>query len=162
MKRFFWLLAAAGCVSESEPYSVMAIAHLEPLDAQISGDLELLSPNGVGSAPEKYGVYSIAAYHVSLPDDAPRDVVIYNADSCATPRENLPAISELPEIRRVADEAHFFAVGMDIVLAEAFVSMDPDFLPELYVPGKIAVVQELAPPDGAPPAWLACGVFSLR
>jgi hypothetical protein len=170
------VLAFAGCVTDSEPYPVTAVANLAPMGseaaAQIEGPIEIL-----GTPSHDFSQRTLAAYRVHLPDAAPRRVRIYNLDVCdpnaPPPPDTGPVpeqlvIADLQQIRRVGDEAHFFMPGVrvagrrldiDTQTVRAELSTTPDI--ELnYVIGKIAVVQALDRDDGTPGGWLACGVFA--
>jgi hypothetical protein len=114
-------LAAAGCITGSQaPYPVDGVAQLEPMNADapyITGPIEVLGtgmPRNVDP-----GVRTFAAYHVQLPDHFEVLVALESAASCAD-REPLTAPDDpiasqlLGYIRRVGDEAHFFAPSVPI------------------------------------------------
>jgi hypothetical protein len=159
-------LACAGCAPSADPYPVVAAAELIPLAADITGPIEILGANSAGSASGDFELRSVAAFHVRLPDAAPRRVVIYDAGSCDAPAAPPRVIADLQTIRTVGNETHFFAnnllvkghrVDVDIETAQAELALKPGTF--FYVLGKIAVVQA-APADGSPGTYLACGVFA--
>lgn len=157
MKVSLCLLAAAGCVSSPVEYHVISTAQLEPLGSAVSGPLEMI---GMSKDARELLYYerTLAAYRVSLPDDAPRRVRIYDATSCSGPRDELELIVDLQSIQRFGDETHFVIREIDVETITAPISLDPE--DRRYAIGKIAVVQEPDGEDGAPGAWLACGTFS--
>lgn len=159
-------LALGACAPAAEPYPVIAAAELAPLTEDITGPIEILGSNEDGGDMTDAALRTLAAYHVHLPDAAPRHAVIYSAASCDTGDDRPLAFADLETIRRAGDETHFFADGiliqghrteLDTQTVQAELSLQPGT--DFYVLGKIAVVQ--APDvDGAPGAWLACGVFT--
>lgn len=176
MRRWLGLsiLACAACVTDAEPYPVAAVANLAPMGAEITGPIEVL---GVVRTPPNSYQRTLAAYRVHLPDLAPRRVRIFQMTVCdmdAVPvgrdgMKHLIELADLQEIRRVGDQTHFFAPGIDVAgrrvdvdvgTVQAAISTNgPDA--SGYVIGQIAVVQELDHADGTPGAWLACGGFTV-
>lgn len=170
-----------GCATTPDPYSVDAVAELAPVetqvgsDAGISGPLEILGSASPVPTPDYQRTF--AAYKVHLGDGAAPWVRIYDAASCEAPT----ALVDLGVIRRVGDEAYFFApqvdvdgrpVDIDTGTMTAAVTLDPARSYH-YAVGKLAVVQR--PGDGSAPtpgasgpdvspggAWLSCGVIELR
>jgi hypothetical protein len=163
---FVLALALGACAPATEPYPVIAAAELSPIAEDITGPIEILGSNVEGDETTDFELRTLAAYHVHLPDAAPRHAVIYHAASCELPDTRPFVFADLQTIRRVGDETHFFAddilvngrrIAVDTQTVQAEVSTNPET--GLYVLGKIAVVQ--APDvDGVPGAWLACGVFT--
>lgn len=161
-------LALGACAPAAEPYPVIAAAELTAIaqDGSITGPIEILGSNVDGDETTDFQLRTLAAYHVHLPDAAPRHAVIYHATSCEVPDTRPFVFADLQTIRTVGNETHFFASGIlvdgrridvDTETVQAELSTDP--ATGLDVLGKIAVVQ--APDvDGAPGAWLACGVFT--
>ena len=158
-----WIMTVAGCVTDSEPYPVAAVANLEPLGSEITGPIEVIGP------PSAASQRTLTAQHVRLPDGEPRRVRIFELDVCDSSAAPAIAYADLQEIRRVGDQTHFFAldltvegrrVDVDTRTVMAYVSTDPAD-PQGYVIGKIAVVQELDHDDGTPGRWLACGAFAV-
>lgn len=161
-------ISGAGCAPPAEPYPVVAAAELIPLAEDITGPIQILDANSAGPPTTDFELRSVAAYHVRLPDAAPRRVVLYDTGSCDAP---LPprtrVIAHLQTIRTVGHETHFFVddvlvkghrMDIDIETAQAELSLQPDSF--LYVLGKIAVVQTADATDGQPGTSLACGVFA--
>jgi hypothetical protein len=158
------LVALTGCLP-MDPYPVVAVAHLQSLGSRIEGPVEVLGTSS--PIPERdISSRTLAAYRVYLPDLEPRRARIYDAPGCDEPAEEPRIVADLQQIQRVGEEAHFFAldipvgdreVVVDTGTIAALVSMDPTS--DDYVIGKLAVVQALDREDGAPGAWLACGVF---
>jgi hypothetical protein len=161
-------LACAGCAPPAEPFPVVAAAELMPLAEDITGPIEILGANSAGSTATDFALHSVAAYHVRLPDAAPRRVVIYDAGSCAIPAPpRTRVVADLQTIRTVGNETHFFADGLlvkgqrmdlDIETAQVELSLEPDGF--FTVLGKIVVVQEMKPAQKPPGTYLACGVFA--
>ena len=159
-------LALGACAPAAEPYPVIAAAELTPIAEDITGPIEILGSNVEGGEMTDFQLRTLAAYHVHLPDAAPRHAVIYDAASCDVPDDRPFVFADLETIRKVGDETHFFADGIlvqghriaiDTQTVQAEVSTQPGT--DIYVIGKVVVVQ--APDlDGAPGAWLACGVFT--
>jgi hypothetical protein len=157
----------AGCAPPADPYPVVATAALTALAQDITGPIQILDANSAGPPTTDFDLRSVAAFHVRLPDAAPRRVVIYDASSCDGPApQRTRAIADLQTIRTVGNETHFFAddllvkghrVDVDIETAQAELSLQPGTF--FYVLGKIAVVQAEEPADG-PGTYLACGVFA--
>lgn len=174
-----------GCVTTPDPYSVDAAAELAPLETQdgseagITGPIEILGSASPVPTPEYERAF--AAYKVQLDQGAAPWVRIYDAASCEAPGDAPAALIDLGVIRRVGDEAHFFApqvdvegrlVDIDTGMVTAAVSLDPARSYH-YAVGKLVVVQR--PGDGSAPlpgasgpdispggAWLSCGVIELR
>ena len=110
--------AAAGCATTPDPYSVDAAAQLAPVatpagaEAGITGPIEILG----FALPFPDGDYSrtFAAYKVDLPEGAAPWVRIYTAASCDTPPDQAVVFADLGAIRRVGDQTHFFARGVQV------------------------------------------------
>ena len=184
------LATAAGCATTPDPYTVDAVAPLAPVatpagaDAAITGPIEIL---GTGSpVPGDDFMRTFAAYKVHLVEGAAPWVRVYDAPSCDAPEDPRPVIADLGLIRRVGNETHFFARGIqvrggtldiDTGTAAGLVTLDPPLTPLFnYVVGKPVVVQlpgdgtvagpgpggipGIGPPLGGP--WLSCGVIELR
>jgi hypothetical protein len=170
-----WLAAlawvgCAGCAMPAVPFTVVAAAELMPVAEDITGPIEILDANSAGATVDDFALHTLVAYHVRLPDAAPRRVVIYDTDSCDVPPppETL-VIADLQTIRTVGNETHFFAddvlvqgrrVDIDIEVAQANLALQPD-AGIFDVLGKIVVVQTAKPTTTGPPGtYLACGVFA--
>jgi hypothetical protein len=159
-------LALGACAPAAEPYPVIAAAELTPIAEDITGPIEILGSNVDGDETTDFELRTLAAYHVRLPDAAPRHAVIYHATSCDVPDTRPFVFADLQTIRTVGNETHFFAddilvngrrIDVDTETVQAELSTHPGA--DLDVLGKIAVVQ--APDvDGDPGAWLACGAFT--
>jgi hypothetical protein len=167
------ILTCSGCVTDSEPYPVAAVANLAAIGSEVTGPIEVLG------VPSMAYERTLGAYHVHLPDQGPRRVMIFDIDVCDRDAALAPVgrggaphrpLADLQEIQRVRDETHFFARGINvegrrvdidtvtIQVPAPIVRDNPDNPFGSFV-GKIAVVQELDHEDGSPGPWLACGVF---
>jgi hypothetical protein len=164
VKRCALVLGAAACVTRPPPYPVLAEAPLE--GSGIAGAIEVIGTTTDGGNASPYIDRTVAAYRVKLPDAAPRRVRIYDDPSCDAPRDTLRLRADLQDIRRVGDEAHFFARDVDIHGTRYAIDTETIQAPisvlddtDNNVVGKIVVLSAPDGVDGAPGAWLACGVF---
>lgn len=153
------LLAAAGCAATPDPYAVDAVARLAPVagaSVAITGDIEVLAPATPFHTEDFQR--TLIAYKVALPDGAAPWVRILRTASC-DPAQSRPALfADAGAIRRVGDQAHFFArdvlIGggtrdVDINTVTIQASLDPVQW-YTYLVGTVAVVQMPAPPGTAP------------
>jgi hypothetical protein len=112
---------AAGCLASSRDgsdtaYPVDGVADLAPLAddvPRIEGPVEFLA-NGMPDSLSETGSRTVAAYRVQIPAGVTAFVSLVSAASC-TDREPLTSdddpvpFQSLGLLRRVGDEAHFFA-----------------------------------------------------
>lgn len=160
----------AACVtSVDDRPPVAALAELRAPDASITGRFELLGGADVASASAR----TMSAYHVRLPDDAPRRARLFYGASldgslaytCASEAPPL-FFADLQTIRRVGGETHFVLAqvpvgdrAVDVDVGTLPVAVNLDQRSSQSVIGKLVVISGPDRDDGQPGARLACGSF---
>jgi hypothetical protein len=163
------LTAASACNDEYSPFTVRAEGTLVAIDASgVSGKVVI---GYIGSVDVLDG-FQINVSKITLPDDQPRRIVIYEASDCAVDRASARVFNPPPAkapgqengnagtIRRVDGKVRFKHFNrnadvdneMEFQYSETFVSG----LAFESAVGKIVVALAADSADGKPGVWQAC------